>query len=124
MRQIIPKPFYVGIYLKKSPQYRDVQLKQNFQSLQRIYNSRKKGMNTSKFSKQEKTGRVPKVCKPLEETVKSVEITLQHSHCTWVQLQVTEREKCDHHYQNQSGKIGHSSLQDQIVAEPRHTNIL
>lgn len=56
--------------------------------------------------------------------MKSVEITLQHSHCTWVQLQVTEREKCDHHYQNQHGKIGHSSLQDQMAAEPRHTNIL
>ena len=56
--------------------------------------------------------------------MKSVEITLQHFHCTWGQLQVTEREICDHHYQNQSGKIGHSSLQDQMAAEPRHTNIL
>jgi hypothetical protein len=48
--------------------------------------------------------------KPLGETEKYEEAILQHFHCTWMQLQVQEREKRDHHYQHLNDKIGRNNL--------------
>lgn len=59
--------------------------------------------------------------KPLGEIVK-YEAILQHFHCTWMQLQVQEREKRDHHFRHLNDKIGRNSLQGQMVAGPRQSN--